>query len=90
MRVEGTFENYEKRKFFLNRRSAIDEQIDSIKDWLKAGDSTFVEPVNIDTGFVHVEKYERPQELIDEANEALKQLAATKNEVNTILEELNG
>ena len=24
MRVEGTFENYEKRKFFLNRRSAID------------------------------------------------------------------
>ena len=90
MRVEGTFENYEKRKFFLNRRSAIDEQIESIQDWLKAGNSTFVEPVNIDTGFVHVEKYERPQELIDEANEALKQLAATKNEVNTILEELNG
>ena len=30
------------------------------------------------------------QTIIDEANEALKQLAATKNEVNTILKELNG
>ena len=90
MRVSGTFDSYEKKKFFENRKSAILEQKDSIKEWLDAGDSTFVEPVNIDTGFVHVEKYERPPELIKEAEEALEQIDKTLDEVNSILEELNG
>ncbi len=89
MRVNGTFESYEKKRFFQNRKSAILEQKADIKNWLDMGDMEVVEPVNIDTGFVHVEKYERPQSLIDEANEALEQLDATLKEVDSILEDLN-
>ena len=48
-----------------------------------------VEPVNIDTGFVHVDKYEKPAGLINEAKEALEQLKDTEKEVIEILDKLD-
>ncbi len=88
MRVNGTFENYEKRKFFENRKSAILEQIQSIENWKNQGDMEIVEPVNVNTGFVHIEKYEIPKELVVEADEALAELNVTLGNVNAKLDEL--
>ena len=88
MRVNGSFENYEKRKFFENRKSAILEQIQSIENWKNQGDMEIVEPVNVNTGFVHIEKYEIPKELVVEADEALAELNVTLGNVNAKLDEL--
>ena len=88
MRVNGTFEVYEKRKFFENRKSAILDQIQSIENWKNQGDLEIVEPVNINTGFVHIDKYKIPKELVVEADEALEQLNVTLGNVNAKLDEL--
>ena len=88
MRVNGTFEVYEKRKFFENRKSAILDQIQSIENWKNQGDLEIVEPVNVNTGFVHIDKYEIPKELVVEADEALAELSVTLGNVDAKLDEL--
>jgi len=89
LRVNGTFVDYENKKYFANRLSAIKDQIVSITEWLDASPMEVVEPVNIDTGFVHVDKYEKPAGLINEAKEALEQLKDTEKEVIEILDKLD-
>ena len=59
MRVNGTFEAYEKTKVIQNKISALSNNIDELKEWLKEEKTEYVEPVNVDTGFVHVEKFEK-------------------------------
>jgi len=89
MRTTGKFEEYETKKIYENRRSAIVEQIESIENWKKQSVS-YVEPVNVDTGYTMVEKYEVPKELMDEADEAISELKVTLKTVEAKIEECNG
>ena len=88
MRVNGTFETYEKKRFFENRKAAILDQIQSIENWKNQGDMEIVEPVNVNTGFVHIDRYEIPKELVAEADEALAELSVTLVNVDAKLDEL--
>ena len=89
LRVTGKYEIWEKKKFYKNRKAAIIEQKESINNWLQPGDMEIVEPVNVDTGYVNVEKHVVPDGMKDEAKDALKELDSTLLEVETILKELN-
>jgi len=64
------------------------DQIQSIENWKNQGDLEIVEPVNINTGFVHIDKYKIPKELVVEADEALEELNVTLGNVNAKLDEL--
>ena len=88
LRTTGKFKQYEAKKVYENRRSSIIEQIESIKNWKKQTVS-YVEPVNVDTGYTMVENYEVPKELINEANEAIKNLKVTLKTVEVKIEECN-
>jgi ribosomal protein L37AE/L43A len=88
MRIDGTFENWEKGKYLENKKSLIQEQIESIKAWKKQGDLQIVEPVNIDTGFVHIETYEKDKNIDLLANEALEELGSALEQIKQRLEEV--
>lgn len=88
MRINGTFENWEKGKYLENKKSLIKEQIDSIKDWKTQGNLQVVEPVNIDTGFVHIETYKKDEHLDVLADEALEELGSALEQINQRLEEV--
>ena len=79
---------YEKKRFFENRKAAILDQIQSIENWKNQGDMEIVEPVNVNTGFVHIDRYEIPKELVVEADEALAELNVTLVNVDAKLDEL--
>jgi len=88
LRTTGNFKRYEAKKIYENRRSAIIEQIEDIKNWKKQTVS-YVEPVNVDTGYTMVEKYEVPKELMTEANEAISTLKQTLIDVDQKIESCN-
>ena len=88
MRTTGKFKAYETKKIYENRRSAIVEQIESIENWKKQSVS-YVEPVNVDTGYTLVEEDEVPKELMDEADEAIVNLKSTLKDVEAKIEECN-
>lgn len=88
LRTTGKYELWEKKKYYKNRRSALLDHADSIKDWLNQGDLEIVEPVNIDSGFVHIDKHKVPEKMKEEARDALKNLDNTLSSVDKILEEL--
>jgi hypothetical protein len=88
LRTTGKYELWEKKKYYQNRRSAILDQVDSIKNWLDNGDLEIVEPVNVDSGFVHIDKHKVPEQMKEEARDALENLDNTLSNVDKILEEL--
>lgn len=88
MRVNGTFEIYEKTKVIQNKISMIQNNIDELKEWLKDEKAEFIEPVNIDTGFVHVEKYEKTDKMLKEGKDALELLQKKKSEFEILLKEV--
>jgi len=90
MRVEGTFEEWETGKYLQNKKSIIKEQLESIASWKKQGDTTFIEPVNIDTGFVHKETYKKDPKVEQMANEAIEELNIALSEINEVIEQFNG
>ena len=71
-----------------NKKSLITEQIESIKDWKTQGNLQVVEPVNVDTGFVHIETYEKDKNIDILANEALEELGSALEQINQRLEEV--
>ena len=89
LRTTGKYEDWENKKILENKKSIILEQIASIEDWKKQGDSEFVEPVNVDTGFVHVEKFEVDKKVLALADEALEELNAALTNVNKTIKELD-
>ena len=88
MRVNGTFEAYEKKKVIQNKISALSNNIDELKEWLKEEKTEYVEPVNVDTGFVHVEKFEKTEEMLQEGKDAVKMLENKKKEFEKLLEDV--
>ena len=90
MRTKGLFRQWEDRKILINKRSIIKNQIQEIKEFLSIGDVEVVEPVNVDTGFVHIEKYELDTKLKKEADEALISLDAALTNVNKTIKNLDG
>ena len=89
LRTTGKYQDWENKKILENKKSIILEQIASIEDWKKQGDSEFVEPVNVDTGFVHVEKFEVDKKVLALADEALQELNAALTNVNKTIKELD-
>ena len=89
LRTTGKYQDWENKKILENKKSIILEQIASIEDWKKQGDSEFVEPVNVDTGFVHVEKFEVDKKVLALADEALEELNAALTNVNKTIKELD-
>jgi ribosomal protein L37AE/L43A len=90
MRVEGTFEDWEIGKYLQNKKSIIEEQLESIASWREQGDASFVEPVNVDTGFVHIETYKKDPKIEQMADEALEELGIALSEINESIREHNG
>ena len=89
LRTTGKYQDWENKKILENKKSIILEQIASIEDRKKQGDSEFVEPVNVDTGFVHVEKFEVDKKVLALADEALEELNAALINVNKTIKELD-
>tara|TARA_Y100000310_G_C20658554_1_gene803379 strand:- start:1153 stop:1683 length:531 start_codon:yes stop_codon:yes gene_type:complete len=89
LRVAGEFEKWERKKVCDNKRSIILEQIQSIKEWRKQGKTQFVEPVNVDSGFVHIETFERDEKVAKLADEALVELNAALESIEQTIAELN-
>ena len=90
MRVENTFDEWERGKYLQNKKSIIEEQLESIASWREQGDASFVEPVNIDTGFVHVETYKKDPKIEEMADEALEALGIALSEINELIREHDG
>jgi len=89
MRVVGTFKRWEEKKILSNKRSIILESIQSIKEWKAEGNTQFIEPVNVDSGFVHVETFERDSRVYEMADEALMELDAALESINETITEFN-
>jgi len=77
------------KKVLVNKRSIIENQIKEIQEFINIGDTEIVEPVNVDTGFVHVEKYELDSKIKKEAEEALVSLDAALTNVNKTIKKLD-
>tara|TARA_A100001391_G_C5064976_1_gene276945 strand:- start:1632 stop:2159 length:528 start_codon:yes stop_codon:yes gene_type:complete len=85
LRISGQYDEWEHRKTIKNKISLIKNDIEELQQW-KDFEMTVVEPVNIDTGFVQTEKYETPKKLLDDADEAIKQLQTKLQEFEMYLE----
>jgi ribosomal protein L37AE/L43A len=89
LRSKGLFKQWEDRKILINKRSIIEGQIKEIEEFISAGDTEVVEPVNVDTGYVHIEKYELDEKIKKEAEEALVSLDAALTNVNKTIKKLD-
>ena len=83
MRINGTYEEYEKTKVRENKRSYIRDLKQTIEDWKNSPDSvTFLNQVKADGYSVDEEKWggddgEEMKKLLVEAEEYLKNLEET-------------
>ena len=89
MRAKGVFKQWEDKKILINKRSIIEGQIKEIEEFINIGDTEVVEPVNVDTGYVHVEKYELDSKIKKEAEEALVSLDAALTNINKTIKKLD-
>ncbi len=89
MRSKGVFKQWEDKKILINKRSIIEGQIKEIEEFINIGDTEVVEPVNVDTGYVHVEKYELDSKIKKEAEEALVSLDAALTNINKTIKKLD-
>ena len=89
MRAKGIFKQWESKKVLTNKKSIIKTQIAEIKEFINIGDVEVVEPVNVDTGYIHVEKYELDDKLKKEAEDALVSLNAALTNINKTIKKLN-
>ena len=88
MRVNGTFSDYAEKKVLKNKISAIKEHITQITEWKSNSTFESVEPVNIDTGYVHKEKFELTPEMIQDAEDAINLLQERSLEFENRLKEV--
>ena len=89
MRAKGLFKQWEERKILINKRGIIKGQIKEIEEFINMGDTEVVEPVNVDTGYVHIDKYELDDKLKKEAADALVSLDAALTNVNKTIKKLD-
>tara|TARA_Y100000004_G_scaffold79615_1_gene89459 strand:+ start:853 stop:1392 length:540 start_codon:yes stop_codon:yes gene_type:complete len=89
MRSKGVFKQWEDKKILINKRSIIEGQIKEIEEFINIGDTEVVEPVNVDTGYVHVEKYELDSKIKKEAEEALVSLDAALTNIDKTIKKLD-
>mgnify|MGYP003118460063 FL=1 len=76
-------------KVLKNKKSIILEQIQSIEDWQKQGDLQVVEPVNPESGAVHIETYETDKATKQLAKDALKDLNNALKSINDTIEKFD-
>tara|TARA_Y100001937_G_scaffold121128_1_gene179454 strand:- start:819 stop:1361 length:543 start_codon:yes stop_codon:yes gene_type:complete len=88
MRINGTFLDYAEKKVLKNKISAIKEHITQITEWKNNSKFESVEPVNIDTGYVHKEKFELTPEMIKDAEDAINLLEQRSLDFENRLKEL--
>ena len=88
LRVKGKFEQWEEQRILRNKIALIKNDITELSEWKQNKSFDVVEPVNIDTGFVHIEKHELTEKMITEAEKALgllnKKLEEFTNRLNEI------
>lgn len=89
LRVSGKFEEWQSDKVLKNKKSIILEQIQSIEAWQKQGDLQVVEPVNPESGAVHIETYETDKATKKLAEEALVDLKNALTSINETIENFN-
>tara|TARA_R100001463_G_scaffold33080_3_gene73760 strand:- start:16720 stop:17253 length:534 start_codon:yes stop_codon:yes gene_type:complete len=89
LRVTGKFEEWQSNKVLKNKKSIILEQIQSIEDWQKQGDLQVVEPVNPESGAVHIETYETDKATKQLAKDALKDLNNALKSINDTIEKFD-
>jgi ribosomal protein L37AE/L43A len=87
LRANGEYEEWEHQRVVKNKISLIKNDIEELVEWKSNSKTTVVEPVNIDTGFVHTEDYVTPQKYLDEADEAIESLTKKLKEFEDYLEE---
>jgi len=88
MRINGTFQEFAEKKVLTSKISMIEEQIVQITEWKTNTSFEQIEPVNIDTGFVHKEKFDLTPEMIKDAEDAIVLLNEKLNEFKSRLKEI--
>ncbi len=87
LRATGKYEEWEHQRVVKNKVALIKNDIDQLNEWIKNSRQTFVEPVNVDTGYVHTEEYVTPKKYLDEAGEAVEALTKKLKEFEDYLKE---
>ena len=83
MRINGTYDEYAQKKVLKNKRSWIEEQIQSVEEWKTQSDVVFYNQINPDGHSVEEERYKVNKEQEEKlANEALKELNGILDDVN--------
>ena len=88
MRINGTFKEFAEKKVIRSKISMIKEHIAQITDWKTNTTFENIEPVNIDTGFVHKEKFELSPEMIKDAEDAIEMLNEKLDSFESRLKEI--
>ena len=88
MRVNGTFKEFAEKKIITSKIDMIRDQIVQINEWKSNTSFDNVEPVNVDTGFVHIEKNELTPEMIKDAEDAVVLLKEKLGEFESRLKEI--
>ena len=90
LRTTGKFEEWQSSKVLRNKKSIILEQIQSIENWQQQGDLKVVEPVNPESGAVHIETYEVDPATKKLAEQALIDLNNALQSINDTIEKFDG
>ena len=90
MRIEGQWENFERKKVLENRKSWILDQIENVREWKeKAGKVKFHNQVTPDGITLDEEKWNSNQDFIRKmADEALELYESMKSEVEKELNDI--
>jgi len=71
LRATGKFEQWEEERILRNKIALIKNDIIELTDWKQNTSFDIVEPVNVETGFVHIEKHELTGKMVSEAEKVL-------------------
>ena len=88
MRINGTFNEFAEKKVITSKIDMIKEQIVQITEWKSNTSFDNVEPVNVDTGFVHIEKNELTPDMIKDAEDAVVLLKEKLGDFESRLKEI--
>tara|TARA_B100000131_G_scaffold321197_1_gene371218 strand:+ start:1460 stop:1993 length:534 start_codon:yes stop_codon:yes gene_type:complete len=74
LRVTGKYEEWEEERILRNKIAMIKADIEELTEWKSNKNYEVIEPVNIDTGFVHVDNFELTEKMVEEADKAIELL----------------
>ena len=74
LRVTGKYEEWEEERILRNKIAMIKGDIEELTEWKNNKNYQTIEPVNVDTGYVHVDNFELTDKMVKEAEDAINML----------------